>query len=50
MSKNYFDTSQTLLKQTVIEKNAVKHTISERTILKTVDHPFLVSLKVFCFR
>lgn len=37
-----------MLKQTVVEKNAVKHTINERAILKTVDHPFLVSLKV-CF-
>lgn len=35
-----------LLKQTVVEKNAVKHTINERQILKQIDHPFLVSLKV----
>jgi len=38
-----------LLKQTVVEKNAVKHTINERQILKQVDHPFIVSLK-FAFQ
>jgi len=32
-------------KDSVIKHNAVKHTLSERNILKKIDHPFIVSLK-----
>jgi serine/threonine protein kinase len=32
-------------KDAVIQHNAVKHTLSERNILKKINHPFIVSLK-----
>lgn len=38
-----------LIKHNVREKNAIKHTLNERAILKRVDHPFIVNLK-FAFQ
>lgn len=35
-----------LPKKNIIERNAVRHAIAERTVLKNIHHPFLVSLKV----
>lgn len=32
-------------KDAVIQHNAVKHTMSERNVLKKINHPFIVSLK-----
>jgi len=34
-----------LNKGTVVQNDAVQHTISERNVLRRVHHPFIVSLK-----
>lgn len=32
-------------KDAVLKRNAIQHTMSERNVLKKINHPFIVSLK-----